>query len=1364
MKKVCTILGILVYLLVGSCNSIFCQTTKEEAIDKVLTEIIVDEIGFVNAYVGNNVFDGSQSIQLADGSALQLPYSENWVFFIDDIPFAYWNHKCRFIIFNKNDITYSIIDESIFPSALYTDFELIESVTMPIYSPPSFNPTLVGTTVPKNSHCYAVLIAGVGEGWNLNVDRSIWYNLSNVYNTLIKSYGFSKENIIVHYVNGSSTMVYHNKDLDGDQIQDDIDFNAHRSALENTFNALSGDVPNSNIAPVLGPEDVLFVYSSGHGAYDISQQASYMYLYDDNHNTDLFFDYELADLMKNIKCSQIIVMMNQCESGHFRYALTNPTAISDALCKNRVVHCASRIDEIAYAETYMTNLYAGEFTWYWCSAARGYYPDPMTPWSPYGFNVGEYPFLLDNRFPPLTANGYHDGKPDYNPDYQINGGNGDGIIQMEEAFNYANYMDSHSTNGYYTPYDGGGGWIIPPETPERACNNGFIADTYGSLYSITGIAGSVNTSQTVEPRNYVINGNLIIGSGASVTMNNGTYYFWPSSCIRINTGSEMILDHTYLTTDNDVDDLSEVPQYWKGIEVAGDNTSTQIPSTNQGKITLTNGAKIENANIGIFVGVPLYPSLAGGIVHCDSAYFINNIVAAQFEPYSFTENSYFTHTNFITNQSPLPNGENPDYFVKLYGVSPVRLNGCSFVNTHAFTTNNTEQGNGLLSSDSRFLISEYCISNESPCIHKRQTVFQNLNRGIYATNSSSIISPEIVNTFFYDNAKGLYLSGFTGLSSPTVIDNTFRVYKPGTNPAFDSYGMYLDQCSGFHVEENSFLTEGSTPDGNGLIVNSCGGEPNKIYRNTFTNLNNATIAQNINRNNTRRTGLCYKCNTFSSNTIDIGITKDPGGPSTPDYGIAPNQGYYLPDQGLSINTAPAGNSFSSVFSGHQDIHNSLNSFIYYYHGLPLFPPVRLKPDYPTVYGYTNTAVTNASFVTDPNLGALSCPSTVDIGGGGDNKDLLIESENKSDSLESILTALVDGGSTAALAMEVQNSTPPEALPTRNELMSNSPYLSDSVMKVATAKEDVLDNAMIRDILVANPQSAKSDEIINSLEDRITQMPDYMMEQILEGENTVGAKEIQEAQKAFWEGEHWFAYQNLINLYKGDSILTPNADSIVNLLESEDALVSSYDLVSWHYNTGNKTQAQNILNSIPSLFSLSQEQQAINQDYLNLYEVKDQISNNSSGSYLLDTTQINALQDIAINDPDMPGVFARNMLLASNNIQYDEPIFLPDDGLKSSKIEKYRGVKTNFDKESSYLKVFPNPAKDFFIAEFHLPSHAQNATLLITDESGKIHMNLLLNYSEDQKIIQTTDLTTGIYQVSLLIDGKVKGNSKIDLLK
>ncbi len=49
-----------------------------------------------------------------------------------------------------------------------------------------------------------------------------------------------------------------------------------------------------------------------------------------------------------------------------------------------------------------------------------------------------------------------------------------------------------------------------------------------------------------------------------------------------------------------------------------------------------------------------------------------------------------------------------------------------------------------------------------------------------------------------------------------------------------------------------------------------------------------------------------------------------------------------------------------------------------------------------------------------------------------------------------------------------------------ELIDKSPYLSDTVVSTAIEKEKVLPGAMIRDVMVANPHTAKNDELINKL--------------------------------------------------------------------------------------------------------------------------------------------------------------------------------------------------------------------------------------------------------------------------------------------
>lgn len=210
------------------------------------------------------------------------------------------------------------------------------------------------------------------------------------------------------------------------------------------------------------------------------------------------------------------------------------------------------------------------------------------------------------------------------------------------------------------------------------------------------------------------------------------------------------------------------------------------------------------------------------------------------------------------------------------------------------------------------------------------TIFENLTRGVYAMNSGMSNGVFITDALFFDNYQGLYLSGFTGIANARVFSSTFR----NNVPSIWSYGMYLNECSEFHIENNEFYETAEEPVTIGLIVNNSGTNSNEIYRNTFHNLKFATISQNENRNYDpplHLGGLCYWCNKFvksdltEPNRFDFAITYE--GPSNDFKGIAKNQGSYI--SGSSF--APAGNMFQPTpASSHYDFYNEGNSITYYY--------------------------------------------------------------------------------------------------------------------------------------------------------------------------------------------------------------------------------------------------------------------------------------------------------------------------------------------------------------------------------------------------------------------------------------------------
>jgi hypothetical protein len=294
----------------------------------------------------------------------------------------------------------------------------------------------------------------------------------------------------------------------------------------------------------------------------------------------------------------------------------------------------------------------------------------------------------------------------------------------------------------------------------------------------------------------------------------------------------------------------------------------------------------------------------------------------------------------------LDGSDKQDYFVYLLSVNQVRFQGCTFKNTSR-DVHYSNRGMGIFSETSGYYIEPLCRNTSNPCNDLRKTRFEKLTRGIYSMISESAPNSYIFinEAEFLDNHMGAYLSAFTGTSNAQILSRTFRNHPY----SMWSYGLYLNECSGYHVENNEFFENSqSSPLNIGLIVNNSGTSPNEIYRNRFHNLKFAAILQNENRNYNpplHLGGLCYKCNKFikdesqpEPNRFDFAITYD--GASTNTTGIAKNQGTYL--SGTSF--APVGNMFQPYpAASHYDFYNEGNPVDYYYHAQTGIQYYRMQP-------------------------------------------------------------------------------------------------------------------------------------------------------------------------------------------------------------------------------------------------------------------------------------------------------------------------------------------------------------------------------------------------------------------------------------
>jgi hypothetical protein len=821
-------------------------------------------------------------------------------------------------------------------------------------------------------------------------------------------------------------------------------------------------------------------------------------------------------------------------------------------------------------------------------------------------------------------------------------------------------------------------------------------------------------------------GNIEIEPSATLTLLPKCNVIMNNGCkIIVKRGAKLVIDNAKIT--------SKTNNPWRGIELWGNSNLSQLPNTNQGVVELINGGTIENAVTGIKTFRPdpndedgYLTDYTGGIVHATGGVFKNNKVAVEYLPYGYNSSSYFTECNFVTDAA-LTGGNTPDYFVKLNGIKGIKFSGCTFSNTRADDVcTSYERGNGIMGNNASFAVTYYCTGNSVPC-STSETVpssFSKLYYGVYATGqgAGSIVS---LKSSEYNCKAGVYLSGTTGAE---VLSNDFNTtMTAGTGIVLYPYGLYLNNSTGYHVEDNDFYGTVTGSSNLGIIVNNSGTADNSIYNNRFNLLNRGIQSQGINRGGTS-TGLCITCNDFTNCTYDINVQ---GTVST--NGIACYQG---------TASSPAGNTFSAGAT--YSIYSGPSSLIYYHHAA--VPQWKLIPN--PVYNVSKSP----TLVHYSKIG--SCPSLINNGSSTDNLSLMNAAESSAATTQSQLTTLVDAGNTATLTTDVATSTPPEAIETRDELLTASPYLSDTVMKTAVGKEDVLTNAMIRDVLVANPQSAKSDQVLEAVDNRVNPMPDYMMDQIMEGQNTTGAKENLEAQLSVWQHERNRAFFNLYRNYA-----SPEAgDSLMLLLDGEPSIEARYMKAEALVAKGEIGNAITVLNAIPSDFTLNDAQQSEYNAWIDYAGILQTIATRGGNTLWPDSTETTNLMVLAQNDNLVAGAYARDLLIAAGKLAYEEPI-LNDDGLKTEITRKeHKGLSAT----EKTLNLFPNPAKHYVTIAYSLEEEPANATIMMTDATGRMVKQLQISAKKDQVILPLSDMQPGTYIIQLLRNNKVIASEKLSI--
>jgi hypothetical protein len=315
-------------------------------------------------------------------------------------------------------------------------------------------------------------------------------------------------------------------------------------------------------------------------------------------------------------------------------------------------------------------------------------------------------------------------------------------------------------------------------------------------------------------------------------------------------------------------------------------------------------------------------------------------------------------------------------------------------------------------------------------------------------------------------------------------------------------------------------------------------------------------------------------------------------------------------------------------------------------------------------------------------------------------------------------------------------------------LDESPYLSDTVMKSAIYKENVLPNEMIRDVLVANPQAAKSSEIIDKVNERNDPMSQEMMDDILEGRNFKGNLEILEDKLASHKTIKYESLYKLESYYKLDTIDFPGSqDSLISLWSQETDPEILYKLAFLYIYNHDSASCINILNSIPQLSNLSDKQMDEYDDYVSFMGILWSLNQDTTS---LDSIKIGQLTDLLARNSKIT-YLARNLLVANGLMDYAEPIYLADE-LKT--ISVIPNQPRDYKNTKSYLTVFPNPAKNYIIVSYDLKERQGKSKIIINSIDGKPCLQEDLTGIKNQTIISLSEILSGVYCINLENNGEI----------
>ncbi len=808
-------------------------------------------------------------------------------------------------------------------------------------------------------------------------------------------------------------------------------------------------------------------------------------------------------------------------------------------------------------------------------------------------------------------------------------------------------------------------------------------------------------------------------------------------------------------------------EMWQGIIVEGDPMEHQFADVNgnyaQGYLECKNGATIEYAHDAVMLWNPYIYNEHGGIVKATDSHFLNNRRSVSFMAYQNTSPgtinpaanaSYFKNCQFEINNDY----RRSDFWAHItaWKVDGIPIQGCDFKYTRTQgITDKAQMGKGIFTIDANFLVTDYCNSNTVPCPANavKRSTFQGLNYGIHATAESWGFAFAVNRTDFNGNIRGVVsekLEYFSATENEFTLGNNLNVL---INPSLtvDYAGILGNRTYGYRIEENAFQgnANSATPYKWGATLIHSGAGNNQVYRNSYQNLTVGNFGLGFNRNKPGSSGLQFLCGNHSDDIYDMYIENL--GADITFQGIRNEQSIVKIVSGIPTDYS-AGNDFSlNGNNGESDYFNHTKNEIRYFRHAASGTPISHTPYTPQLYG--GVTYTSVLYLQD-------CPSYINEGFEGEltegqKNSTKTEYYNAEDAYANLLytyNELIDEGNTSQLVMNIQVNWSDDAWGLRTQLLSHAPYLSEQAM-IEALELAILPNAMIMEVLLANPDILRSRSFMEYLGNMSSPLPNYMMSVLDAMRNTGTSRTVLEEALATERYLMDFAGDRLLR----DMCIYPNEskDSLLLWLDKMPSLQSKYTLAE-HYAANHEYESA--LQILDDLSTQEGFDEAEHERYMDIFMLRKAVYQSNRILSQLSEEEKSALCDIREASDMSSSVIANNILCFWYNDCQEIEVPIPESEQQLRKIPTMPTA-TVLNNIYNSVVVYPNPSHGFTTFSYQI-EREEKATLEIHDITGKIIETFLIKEKRGDILWDSRKYGNAIYIYEMKIGAEKVAVGKI----